>query len=163
MHAMLANSLLGLNRFTEAKSVIHNALRMGLDSSLLHTILFEIAFVEDDVSAITQQLQWFAEHSDDDDDNALETETAVALYSGRLKLARQKRQLLSELRSSYGRTEAAGTIATDEAIVEAEFGYLPHAQKLVTKLSGKRKTNVLINAALLSSITGKTHEARSPH
>ena len=57
-----------------------------------------------------------------------ETETAVALYSGRLKLARQKRQLLSELRSSYGRTEAAGTIATDEAIVEAEFGYLPHAQ-----------------------------------
>ena len=161
MHAMLANSLLGLNRFTEAKSVIHNALRMGLDSSLLHTILFEIAFVEDDVSAITQQRQWFAEHSDDD--NVLETETAVALYSGRLKLARQKRQLLSELRSSYGRTEAAGTIATDEAIVEAEFGYLPHAQKLVTKLSGKRKTNVLINAALLSSITGETHEARSPH
>ena len=135
---------------------------MGLDSSLLHTILFEIAFVEDDVSANTQQRQWFAEHSDDDD-NALETETAVALYSGRLKLARQKRQLLSELRSSYGRTEAAGTIATDEAIVEAEIGYLPHAQKLVTKLSGKRKTNVLINAALLSSITGETHEARSPH
>jgi tetratricopeptide (TPR) repeat protein len=52
----LAENLLRLNRYAEAKEVSEDALQRGLDTFFFHNYLYSIAFINSDDSAIQRQL-----------------------------------------------------------------------------------------------------------
>ena len=56
----LANCTLALQRFDEARQIIHEAQARKLDDDLLHTALYALAFLAADSAAMAEQQQWFA-------------------------------------------------------------------------------------------------------
>jgi eukaryotic-like serine/threonine-protein kinase len=56
----LSNSLLALQRFDEARQVIHEAQARKLDEYILHIALYALAFLGADYPVMAEQQQWFA-------------------------------------------------------------------------------------------------------
>ena len=63
-YSSLANSLLALQRFEEARRIIHEAKARKLDDFIVHNALYALAFVGADSSTMTEEQQWFAGQSD---------------------------------------------------------------------------------------------------
>ena len=57
-YSNLARALSGLNRFEEATEVIGRALAQNVETLYMHRILYSIAFIQGDESAMTQQVDW---------------------------------------------------------------------------------------------------------
>ena len=56
----LANYALALQRFDEARQIIHEAQARKLDDFLFHNALYALAFLGADSAAMAEQQQWFA-------------------------------------------------------------------------------------------------------
>ena len=56
----LANYALALQRFDEARQIIHEAQARKLDDFILHNALYALAFLGADSAAMAEQQQWFA-------------------------------------------------------------------------------------------------------
>lgn len=56
----LANYLMALQRFDEARSVISEAQARKMDDAVFHNALYALGFLSGDSAAMTEQLAWFA-------------------------------------------------------------------------------------------------------
>ncbi len=56
----LANYTLALQRFDEARQIIHESQARKLDDFVLHNALYALAFLGSDSAAMSEQQQWFA-------------------------------------------------------------------------------------------------------
>jgi serine/threonine protein kinase/tetratricopeptide (TPR) repeat protein len=84
----LANYSLALQRFDEARQVIHNSLARKLDHPTLRSALYTLAFLGSDSAAMAEQQQWFAGKPDYENVGlALASDTEA--YSGHLGKARE--------------------------------------------------------------------------
>jgi eukaryotic-like serine/threonine-protein kinase len=99
-YTILANYALALQRFDEARQVIHQAQARKLDHYVLRTALYALAFLASDSAAMAEQQQWFAGKPDDENFGlALASDTEA--YAGHLGKAREltKRAVDSAIRA----------------------------------------------------------------
>jgi serine/threonine protein kinase/tetratricopeptide (TPR) repeat protein len=96
----LGQSLLSLQRFDEARQIIHEAQARKLDDAIFHNALYALAFLGSDSAAMAEQLQWFAGNPEYENFGlALASDTEA--YGGHLGKAREltKRAVDSAIRA----------------------------------------------------------------
>ena len=126
-YSNLVNDTLGLQRFDEARQIIHEALTRKVDDFLLHEALYVLAFLGADSSAMAEQQDWFAGKSDYENFGlALEADTEA--YEGHLGKARE---LTRQAVNSAIRVDSKESGAISQAIAaqrEAAYGYPAEAR-----------------------------------
>src|ERR1700730_15163239 len=88
-HAYLVYSYLALNRLSEARAAVKEALAKYPDLPPLRAELYVLAFLENDSTEMAQQVAWAAGKKGIDD-ALLGLEAATSAYSGRLAKAREQ-------------------------------------------------------------------------
>ena len=111
---------LALQRFDEARQIIHEAQVRKLDNFLLHNVLYALAFLGADSAATAGQQRWFAGKPEENFGLALASDTEA--YAGHLGNAREltKRAVDSAIRADNKETGAIWQ--ANAAIQQAAFG-----------------------------------------
>jgi eukaryotic-like serine/threonine-protein kinase len=160
-YADLANFALALQRFDEARQSIHDAQTRKLDSFVLHSAVYALAFLAPDSAAMVEEQKWFAGKPEENFGLALASDTEA--YEGHLGKARDltKRAVDSSIRADSkengaiwqaiaAQREAAYSNATEALQSAAE------ALKMAPASQG-----VESEAALAFAIAGDTARAES--
>ena len=124
----LANSLLALQRFDQARQMIQQAQARKMDDFVVHNALYALAFLGSDSGAMTEQQQWFSaqpelEHA------GLSFASDTEAYLGHLGKAREltKRSRDSAIRAD---SKENGAIRLENAALrEAAFGNATEAKQ----------------------------------
>jgi eukaryotic-like serine/threonine-protein kinase len=160
-YAGLGNTLISLQRFDEARQIIHEGQARKLDSFYLHSALYALAFLGSDSAAMAEQQQWFAGRPEENFGLALASDTEA--YGGHLGKAREltKRAVDSAIRADSKETGAIWQ--ENAAIAQAAYGNPAEARqsaaealKLVPASQG-----VTVEAALAFAMAGDTARAES--
>ena len=161
VYGNLANYTLALQRFDEARQVIHEAQARKLDDFVLHNALYALAFLGSDSAAMAEQQQWFAGKPEENFGLALASDTEA--YGGHLAKAREltKRAVDSAIRAdskeSWGNMAGECCAATSglrqcrgsPAVSSRGFEACPTSQ------------GVEVEAALAFAMAGDTARAES--
>jgi eukaryotic-like serine/threonine-protein kinase len=158
----LANCALALQRFDEARQMIHEAQARKLNDNVMHNLLYALAFLGADSTAMTEQLQWFAGNPDFENWGlALASDTEA--YRGHLRKAREMTKLSVE---SAIRADSRENGAIWQAIAaqrEAAFGNPAESRQSAAEAlklaSGSQ--GVQSEAALAFAMAGDTTRAAS--
>ncbi|HZL66139.1 MAG TPA: tetratricopeptide repeat protein, partial [Candidatus Limnocylindrales bacterium] len=158
----LGNFLLALQRFDEARQVIHEAQARKLDDVSLHNALYALAFLGADSPAMAEQQQWFAGKPEYENFRlALASDTEA--YAGHLGKARDltKRSVNSAIRADS--KESGATWQENAALREAAFGNATEARR--TAAAGLKlapaSQGVGVEAALAFAMARDTAQAES--
>jgi eukaryotic-like serine/threonine-protein kinase len=157
----LANALLALQRFDEAQQTIQQAQARKLDDFSLHNVLYILAFLRGDPSAIAEQQQWFMGKPTETFGFSLASDAEA--YGGHLGKAREltKHSIDSAIRADS--KETAAVWLGNSALLEAAVGNMAEAKqaaadgvKLVPTSQG-----VEVEAALAYAMAGDATQAES--
>ena len=157
----LATDALALQRFDEARQAIHEAQARKLDDSLMHAVLYALAFLGSDSAAMAEQQQWFVGKPDENFGLALASDTEA--YAGHVGKAREltKRAVDSAIRADS--KENGAIWEANAAVLQAAYGNTAEARqsaaealKLVPASQG-----VGVEAALALAMAGDTARAES--
>ncbi len=159
-HANLAYFLLALQRFDQARQVLHEAQAKKLGSHILHLNLYALAFLAADSAAMAEQQRWFASRSDYENSGlALASDTEA--YGGRVASAREltKRAVDSAVRA--GHREIGALTLENAALREAAFGNAAKArqQAAAGQRMAPRSPVIGVEEALAFAMTGDTGRA----
>jgi len=158
----LANSLLALQRFDEARQTIQEARAGKLDNFPLHNALYALAFLGADPQAMAEQLQWFAGEPEVEN-FGLSLAADTDAYAGRLARAREltRRSVDSAIRADS--KENGAVYWENSALREAAFGNLAEGRQAVAAgLSlAPASQAVAVEAALAYAITGDAARSES--
>jgi DNA-binding winged helix-turn-helix (wHTH) protein/tetratricopeptide (TPR) repeat protein len=125
----LVNYALALQRFDEARQIIHQAQARKVDGFIFHNALYALAFLAADSGAMAEQEKWFADKPEFENWGlALASDTEG--YGGRLGKAREltKRAVASAIRADN--KENAATWQAIGAQREAAYGNAAKARQL---------------------------------
>jgi len=158
----LANSLLSLQRFDDARQIVHEAQDRKLDGFILHTALYALAFLSADSPAIAEQQQWFAAKPEVEN-FGLSLAADTDAYAGHLGKAREltRRSMDSAIRTDS--KETAAIWWENAAIREAAFGNLAEARQAAAaglKLDPASQATG-VEAALAYAMAGDTARAEA--
>ena len=158
----LGNSLLSLQRFDEARQIIHEAQARKMDRLTMRNALYGLAFLRADSAAMAEQQQWFAGNLDYENDGlALESDTEA--YGGHLGKAQEltKRAVDSAIRADN--KENGAVWEANAALEHAAYGNAAEARqssaealKLAPSSPGAEA-----EAALAFAMAGDTARAES--
>ncbi len=155
----LAAGLLRLNRFAEAKDVIAQAVQRGLDHRDFHLLLYQVAFIGGDTSAMQQQIDWAGgkpeEHA------ALAWQTGAAAFGGQWRKAQELSRRAVDMAVGGDMPEVAARYATDQATRGAVLGDCRQARVDAgqgLKLALGRES--LPRAALALALCGETKQVK---
>jgi len=127
-YSNLANYALALQRFDEARYVIHGALARNLDDGIAHNALYAHAFLGADSTAMAEQQQWFGSKPEYENVGlALASDTEA--YAGHLRKARElaKQSVGSAIRA--GDKESGAIWQENAALREAAYGNAAEARE----------------------------------
>jgi hypothetical protein len=158
----LANYLLSLQRFDEARQLMHEGQARSPNDYLLRNALYALAFLEADSAAMAEQQQWYAGKPEYENFGlALASDTEA--YGGHLAKAREltKRAVDSAIRADN--KEDGAIWQANAALEQAAYGNATEAResaadalKLVPASQG-----VEVEAALAFAMAGDTARAES--
>ena len=160
-YANLANDTLALQRFDEARQVIHEAQTRKGDNYIQRNALYALAFLGADSAAMAEQQQWFAGKPEENFGLALASDTEA--YGGHVGKAREltKRAVDSAVRADSKETGAIWQ--ANAALQQAAYGNATEARqsaaealKLVPASQGAES-----EAALAFAMAGDTARAES--
>jgi eukaryotic-like serine/threonine-protein kinase len=158
----LAEYDLGLQRYNEARLAIQEAETRKLDDSEMHNVLYALAFMGPDSTAMARQQRWYANNPEYETVGlALESDTEA--YSGRLGRARE---LTNAAVDSSVRVDNKENGAIERAVSaqrEAAYGNLAQARQAATealKLAPMSR-GAQSEAALAFALAGDTARAAS--
>ena len=158
----LANYLLALQRLDEARETIREAQGRKLDDFIFHNALYGLAFLAADSSSMTQEQQWFADHSAVENvELSLDSESAA--YAGHLGKARERTKQAVDSAIQADSKETGATYWENAALREAAFGNSGEAKQAAAeglKLYPASQ-GVQVEAALAYAMTGDTARAQS--
>jgi len=159
-YGSLAYAYLNLNRFDEVKVISGQAISRGLEAEYFHQIFYQIAFINDDSSAMKEQIDWAKGHPGEFTMRNLEANAAAS--TGQLNKARQLFQQSVDLVVSHGFKEASAGIIASLAGFEAVCGNDSDArQNAKTALAGSRGLDVEYSAAYPLARAGDIAQARA--
>jgi serine/threonine protein kinase/tetratricopeptide (TPR) repeat protein len=123
----LGNSLISLQRFDEARQIIHEAQARKMDNYLLHDVLYALAFLGADSAAMAEQQRWFAGKPEENFGLALASDTEA--YGGHVAKAREltQRAVDSAIRSDS--KENGGIWQANTALQQAAYGNATEARQ----------------------------------
>ncbi len=158
----LANDELALQRFDEARQIIHEAQARKLDGPMHHNALYALAFLGADAAAMAEQQQWFAGQPEYEDYGlALASDTEA--YAGHIGKAREltKRAVNSAVR--VDRKEMGAVYLAIAAQREVVYGNATKARQSAAqafKLAPTRP-GAETETALAFAMAGETARADS--
>ena len=158
----LANGLLSLQRFDEARQIIREAQARKMDQDLLHNALYGLAFIGADAAGMAQEQQWFASNPEYENEGfALASDSEA--YGGHLAKARElvKRAVESAIRTDN--KESGAIYLANAALEQAAYGNPAEARQLAAEASKLLPANqsVEVEAALAFAMAGDTARADS--
>jgi len=161
-YAGLGNTLISLQRFDEARQIIHEAQARKLDSFILHNALYALAFLGPDSGAMAEQQQWFA-GKPEYENFGLGLASDTEAYGGHLGKAREltKRAVDSAIRADS--KENGAIWQENAAIAQAAFGNSNEARQAAAEALQLAPTTqgVEVEAALAFAMVGDTARAES--
>jgi eukaryotic-like serine/threonine-protein kinase len=119
-YSSLGQIYLALNRFDEAKATTEEASRRKLDAIPLHLNLYALAFFQNNLEAMNQQVDWAAGKPGAEQVLSLESDTEA--WFGRLKNARMLSRQAVDRAHRNDEKEPAALWQANAAIREALFG-----------------------------------------
>jgi DNA-binding winged helix-turn-helix (wHTH) protein/tetratricopeptide (TPR) repeat protein len=162
LYEVLASDAIALQRFDQARQIIHQAQTRKLDDSFLHNDLYALAFLAADPAAMAEQQQWFASRPEYENFGlALASDTEA--YAGHVAKSREltRRAVDSAIRTDN--KENAAIWQTNIALQLAAYGNAAEARqsaaevlKLVPASPGAEA-----EAALAFAMAGDTARAES--
>lgn len=159
-HSILATCFLGLNRFDEAKDVIHKATSQKLENLRMHQNLYRMAFVHGDAAGMKQEVDWATGKSEEYAAQTWQADSAA--FSGQLKTAQQFSQRAFELAQQRDLKEVAAQLTAGATLRDAQFGNCGKVKEQTAQalaLSHDRLTLSL--AANASALCGDAGQANS--
>lgn len=160
IYSILAADYRSLNRLEEARATAQEALAKNLDSVILRWNLYTLAFLQNNVAGMAQQVDWAA-GKPGMEDWLLSGEADTAAYCGRLVKAREfsRRAVASAERAEE--KETAATYEADSAVREALFGNTAEAHKWTAAARRRsRGRDVQYESALALAIAGDSAQSR---
>ena len=157
----LCNALISLQRFDDARQIIHDARARKMDGEGFHSALYILAFLGADSAAMAEQQQWFAGKPEENMGLALASDTEA--YAGHVGKAREltKRAVDSAIRADSKENGAIWQAIAAQR--DAAYGNPAEARqtaaealKLVPVSQG-----VEVEAALAFAMAGDTARAES--
>jgi len=160
-YADLGNSLLSLQRFDEARQVIHEAQARKLDNALLHNALYAFAFLGRDSGAMAEQQQWFAGKPEENMGLALASDTEANGGHVGKALELTKRAVDSAIRADG--KENGAIWQANAAVQQAAYGNAPEARRSAAEALklAPMSQGVESEAALAFAMAGDTARAES--
>ncbi len=117
-YSNLANYVLALQRFDEARPIIHEALARNMDDRIAHNALYALAFLGADSTAMAEQQQWFATKPEYENVGlALASDTEA--YAGHLRKARERGQAVRRLCDTRRRQGKRGDMAGERCFARS--------------------------------------------
>jgi tetratricopeptide (TPR) repeat protein len=158
----LGNYALALQRFDEARQIIHEAQAQKMDDYIFRNALYAVAFLGADPAAMAEQQQWFAGKPDYENYGlALASDTEA--YAGHLRKAREltKRAVDSAVRADS--KETAAIYLAIAAQREAAFGNATEARRAAAEALPLAPASQAVEseAALAFAMAGDTTRAES--
>jgi eukaryotic-like serine/threonine-protein kinase len=158
-HANLAIAFIGLNRFDEAKTVLHEALDKKLETDAMHTRLFHIAFVQRDAAGMKQEVDWAS--GKPIGYLAQNWQAQAAEFSGQLGKANEFADQAVDLAQRNKMNEAAAQVLLQRAVRNATFRDCAHISDLTkTALATSRDLSSLSQAANAFGACGQNAQAQ---
>jgi hypothetical protein len=160
-YANMANSLLALQRFDEARQSIQQAQARQLDNLILHSALYAVAFIREDTPAMVQQQQWFVGRPEENMGLSLASDTEA--YAGHLGKARQLTKQSVDSAIHADAKENGAIWQENAALREAAFGSPAEAKQAAAaglKLA-PASPGVQVEAALAFAMSGDAPSAES--
>jgi eukaryotic-like serine/threonine-protein kinase len=158
----LANCLMALQRFSEARESIQESLARKLDHYLFHYQLYTMAFLAGDARNMEIEQKWF-EASPDNANFGLAAASDTEAHAGRLVKARELSRKAANSAVRIDAREGGGIWLENNAIAEAAFGSSTQARlqaveglKLAPESQG-----VYVEASLAFAMAGDTPRAES--
>jgi len=158
----LANWTLALQRFDEARQIIHEAQARKVDNLSLHQALYAVAFVGADSASMAEQQQWFAGQPEYENFGlALASDTEA--YGGHVDhaLALTRRAVDSAVRTDN--KETGGLWQANAALQQAAYGNPVEARQSAAEALKLAPANqgVESEVALAFAMAGDTARAES--
>ncbi len=160
-YASLLSNYFYLNRMDEARATAEEARAKKLDSPYLRFNLYLLAFLQNDVAGMAQQVAWSA-GKPGVENMLLANEADTAAYSGRLGKAREfSRRAVASAERAEEKETAAGYEA-DAALREALAGNADETrQQAAAALGLSTGRDVQYGAALALAFAGDTTKAQA--
>ena len=151
---------IALNRLDAAKTTYGQVLERNLNHPFFHTDLYGIGFLQNDPSAMRQQIAW-SEGKPAIEDQLLSLEADTAAYSGRLKQARELSRRAMDSAERAEEKETAATYFALSGLREALFGNVDEAKRRATLALGRSAgRDVQYSAALAMAYGGNDRQAQ---
>ncbi len=149
-YEILAGALLALNHVDEAKGVARQAVSHARDDGGLHLLLFAVAVLQSDPTALEEERKWSAEFPDDSSIPYGEAEYAAA--RGQMKRSADLFEKIAQQQIAAGVPGYAANLYADEAFMELQMGQPEEAIKSAQKSlkSGKTDINLGVVAAVFA-------------
>jgi serine/threonine protein kinase/Tfp pilus assembly protein PilF len=162
LYEVLASDAIALQRFDQARQIIHEAQAQKLEDSYLHNDLYALAFLGADSAAMTEQQQWFAGKPEYENIGlALASDTEA--YAGHVAKAREltKRALDSAVRADD--KESGATYLANAALQYAAYGYAAEARQSAAEALklAPASPGAAVEAAIGFAAAGDTARAES--
>ncbi len=118
----LAGAYLGLGRFDESKATIDQALAAKLDVPNFHRMLYFLAFVQNDSSAMERELSLLASKGPEGAATSFALAATTEAYAGRMEKARGLTERARSAYESVHQNELAAAGLALQSATEAEVG-----------------------------------------
>lgn len=155
----LANSLLALQRFDEARQVLADAQARKFDDYVFHLQFYGLAFLSGNPQGMQDQQQWFSSRPEVEYDGlAIASDTEA--FAGHLKKSRELTHKSIDAAIRADDKESGAILEENAALREAAFGNAPEARQFVSegfKLSPESQA-VEVEAALALAMIGDTSQ-----
>ena len=126
IYTELARAYMRVNRFDDAKRTAQGAVSIGKDSYGLHSILYEIAFVQHDRAAMSREVAWSKGRPSEW--SSLYVQAFAAGTEGRYRRAQELFHNAYSITQRENLTEAGDEMLIDQATMEFQLG-LPDAAR----------------------------------
>ena len=153
-------SYLNLDRLDEANAVFDSARKRGLDNDVLRIARYELAFYEDDLVGMQDQVKW-AEGKPGSEDRLLEDVAFSESYFGRYRKSRAAGDKAVAAAVRDGIKERSWEHIANAGLREAQVGNDGQASKYLRQVPLKDSgDNVKIQTALALAIMGDSRAAQ---
>jgi len=158
----LANCLIALQRFDEARQTIEEEQAQKLDNFPLHNALYALAFLAADSQAMAEQQQWFADEPEVEN-FGLSLAADTEAYAGHLGKARELTKRSVDSAMSADSKENGAIYWENAALREAAFGNLAEARQAAAAglTLAPASQAVGVEAALAYAMTGDAARSES--
>jgi tetratricopeptide (TPR) repeat protein len=146
----LAEALIGLNRFDEARDVCNRALAQKLDSTSIRERLYTVAFVSGDAQGLQQQAAWAKGRTDEYRAEYWLAQSSA--FGGKWHESTEHLSKATELADRAQAKEVAAGYYADQALRAAWLEIEEAAALAMYALRIERNRNVLTRAALVYAL-----------